>query len=219
MPRAVALIFVLFLTLIALPFSAALTKDTSWYAGPLAGWVQAVGSIIAVAAAAFISVMQADDQRRRDVEALRLRAVEAAEDRVQMLLTAIKVCEWAQLRLNSLAGVIRADHPLAAAGNLSMVIGEFAAFEARLAALTLHGQHAIVRENILGAQGFLIAINGRMSKGIADIRKPGSDAAAVRDQLATDMETTAANLGDVVMTLHGGIARLRAQVAAVEHGH
>jgi hypothetical protein len=197
----------------ALIAGAAQADKDGFFGQVPAAWVQALGSIAAVGAAASISIMQAGDQRRRDAEELRLRAMDAAEDRVQALLTAIKICEWSKGRLETAATFLEANTPLDSAAALPMVMPELTAFAARLANLSLHGQHMIVRENVLAAEGLLISVTAGIQVALDQMKASGFvHAAPIAANLASNLRAAAVDLGTMATTF-GNAASVLGQAA------
>lgn len=175
--------------------------------------------MVAVAAAGFISVMQADDQRRRDLEQRRTRALDAAEDRIQVLLTAIKVCLWSRDRLVKTAEYLGTHVPIDSRAALPLVAPELGAFADRLASLSLHGQHMTLRENIIAAEGMLAMTQSGIALAIADLDRKGMvNCEPVTAQLAANLRLTSANLDEIANSLGNGAAALRVQAAALDAG-
>lgn len=205
----------LFGALVGIPVAHAAMQSTSWYGGPLAGWVQAIGGILAVGAAAFISVGQAADQRRRDKEALRQRALDAVESRVQDLITAAKLCDWAAQKLDKALLNVGTMERRALAQALPLMALEFPILTQRMGAVSLHGQHVVVRENVIAAQGFFVVAQELLILAGTELLDDGLDQLVVKQTLTANLAKASGDIRGVMQTLLVGLRKIADSAAAL----
>jgi hypothetical protein len=179
-------------------------SDIDWTAtGTItAAWVQAVGSIAAVAGASWVGVYQAREARKLALEQDHQREAERLLERARSLEAAGAIARWASSRLRELAGVLSdAGQAREASRYLPHVGQQFNGYQARAMALGFAQIPQSGRELVFALEHFLSSASGSASRAVDDLGGSTTDSAVICQNLSNDFQVLERNIGGLAEDL------------------